>query len=194
VPPQVTVQTEAPGLAPEQVETLVTRPVENAINGLGSQESMRSETIQGLSVITVVFKEGTDIQVARQMLGEKLSEISGRLPAGVKPPRMSPLVSSTMDLLKIGLVSDKLSPMELRTLGDWTLKPRLLAVPGVAKCSVFGGDVRQLQIQVHPGQLVAHGITLKRVQPDSTYGLRNSATCSGVPYGEYRSKGSKGIW
>src|SRR6476619_2247301 len=83
VPPQVTVQTEAPGLAPEQVETLVTRPIENAINGLGSQESMRSETIQGLSIITVVFKEGTDIQVARQMLGEKLSEISGRLPAGV---------------------------------------------------------------------------------------------------------------
>ena len=163
VPPQVTVQTEAPGLAPEQVETLVTRPVENAINGLGSQESMRSETIQGLSVITVVFKEGTDIQVARQMLGEKLGEISGRLPAGVRPPKMSPLVSSTMDLLKIGLISEKLSPMELRTLADWTLKPRLLAVPGVAKCSVFGGDVRQLQIQVNPDLLVARGITLNDV-------------------------------
>src|ERR1700710_2742429 len=99
VPPQVTVQTEAPGLAPEQVETLVTRPIENAINGLGSQESLRSETIQGLSVITLVFKEGTDIQVARQMLGEKLGEITGLLPAGVKAPKMSPLVSSTMDLL-----------------------------------------------------------------------------------------------
>src|SRR5438105_1874196 len=71
VPPQVTVQTEAPGLAPEQVETLVTRPIENAINGLGGQESMRSETIQGLSVITVVFKKGTDVHLARQMLGEK---------------------------------------------------------------------------------------------------------------------------
>ncbi len=160
VPPQVTVQTEAPGLAPEQVETLVTRPVENAINGLGSQESLRSETIQGLSVITVVFKEGTDIQVARQMLGEKLGEISGRLPAGVRPPRMSPLVSSTMDLLKVGLVSDKLSPMALRSLADWTLKPRLLAVPGVAKCSVFGGDVRQVQIQVHPEMLVTRGLAL----------------------------------
>src|SRR4051812_29021603 len=163
VPPQVTVQTEAPGLAPEQVETLVTRPVENAINGLGSQESMRSETIQGLSVITVVFKEGTDIQIARQMLGEKLGEIGGRLPAGVKPPRMSPLVSSTMDLLKIGLISEKLSPMELRTLADWTIKPRLLAVPGVAKCSVYGGDVRQLQIQVHPDLLVARGLALNDV-------------------------------
>ncbi|MEO5961014.1 MAG: efflux RND transporter permease subunit, partial [Opitutaceae bacterium] len=163
VPPQVSVQTEAPGLAPEQVETLVTRPVENAINGLGSQESIRSETIQGLSVITVVFKEGTDIQVARQMLGEKLGEVATQLPVGVKPPKMSPLMSSTMDVLKIGFIADKLSPMELRTLADWTIKPRLLAVPGVASCSVFGGDVRQLQVQVHPEQLVARGITLSDV-------------------------------
>src|SRR5436305_1772796 len=99
VPPQATVQTEAPGLAPEQVELLVTRPLENLINGLGSQESLRSETIQGLSVITVVFKEGTDIQIARQMLGEKLGEVVSQLPAGVKPPKMGPLYSSTMDVL-----------------------------------------------------------------------------------------------
>jgi len=163
VPPQVTVQTEAPGLAPEQVETLVTRPIENAINGLGSQESLRSETIQGLSVITLVFKAGTDIQVARQMLGEKLGEVASQLPVGVKPPKMSPLVSSTMDLLKVGLLAEKLSPMELRTFADWTLKPRLLAVPGVAGCSVFGGEVRQLQIQVHPEQLIARGLTLTDV-------------------------------
>ena len=163
VPPQVTVQTEAPGLSPEQVETLVTRPVENAINGLGSQESLRSETIQGLSVITVVFKAGTDIQVARQMLGEKLGEVVSQLPAGVRPPRMGPLVSSTMDLLKVGFIAEKMSPMELRTFADWTLKPRLLAVPGVAGCSVFGGEVRQMQIQVHPAQLVARGLTLTDV-------------------------------
>jgi CzcA family heavy metal efflux pump len=163
VPPQVTVQTEAPGLAPEQVETLVTRPLENAINGLGSQESLRSETIQGLSVITVVFKDGTDIQVARHMLAEKIGEASSLLPVGVKPPKLSPLVSSTMDLLKIGLLSEKLTPMELRTFADWILKPRLLSVPGVAKVSVFGGEVRQLQIQVHPEQLVARGLTLTDV-------------------------------
>ena len=163
VPPQVTVQTEAPGLSPEQVETLVTRPLENAINGLGSQEALRSETIQGLSVITVVFKSDTDIQVARHMLAERLTEASGSLPVGVKSPKLSPLVSSTMDLLKIGLLSDKLTPMELRTFADWTLKPRLLSVPGVAKCSVFGGEVRQLQIQVHPDQLVARGLTLTDV-------------------------------
>src|SRR3954470_17491981 len=173
VPPQVTVQTEAPGLAPEQVETLVTRPVENAINGLGNQESLRSETIQGLSVITLVFKEGTDVQVARQMLGEKLGEVATQLPAGVKPPKLSPLVSSTMDLLKIGMLSDKLSPMELRTFADWTIKPRLLAVPGVAKCSVFGGDVRQVQIQIHPEALVAANITLTDV-------LNAARTATGV--------------
>ena len=163
VPPQVTVQTEAPGLAPEQVEALVTRPVEHAINGLGGQESLRSETIQGLSVIMVVFKEGTDIHRARQMLGEKLSETAGQLPAGVKAPTMVPLTSATMDILKIGLVSDRLSPMDLRTLADWTLKPRLLAVPGVAKCTVMGGEVRQLQIQIHLAQLVARGLTLDSV-------------------------------
>ncbi len=178
VPPQVTVQTEAPGLAPEQVETLVTRPVENAINGLGSQESLRSETIQGLSVITVVFKAGTDIQVARQMLGEKLGEVASQLPVGVKPPKMSPLYSSTMDVLKIGLLTTKLSPMELRTLADWTIKPRLLAVPGVAGCTVFGGDVRQMQIQIHPDRLVAHGLTLSDV-------LAAARTATGVRGGGF---------
>src|SRR5476649_70691 len=133
VPPEVTVQTECPGLSAEQVETLVTRPVESAVNGLGHQESLRSESIQGLSIITIVFKEGTDVLQARQMLAEKLGETAGGLPAGVHAPKMSSLTSATMDLLKIGLVSDKLTPMELRTFADWTLKPRLLAVSGVAQ-------------------------------------------------------------
>ncbi len=178
VPPQVTVQTEAPGLSPEQVETLVTRPVENAINGLGAQESLRSETIQGLSVITVVFKEGSDIHLARQTLGEKLGEIAGSLPAGVHSPKMSPLYSSTMDVLKIGLLSEKMSPMELRTFADWTVKPRLLAVPGVAGCTVFGGDVRALQIQVHSDQLLARNLTITDV-------LNAARTATGVRGGGY---------
>src|SRR6185369_307534 len=163
VQPQVVVQTEAPGLSPEQVEVLVTRPVENTINGLGNMASLRSESIPGLSVITAVFKEGTDIFIARQMLAEKLGETAGELPAGVKAPIMTPLTSATMDLLKIGLVSEKLSPMELRTLADWTVKPRLLSVPGVARCMVFGGDVRQLQIQVHPDRLMAFGLGISDV-------------------------------
>jgi CzcA family heavy metal efflux pump len=163
VPPQATVQTEAPGLSAEQVEALVTRPIENAINGLSAQQSLRSESIQGLSVITIVFKEGTAVLPARQLLAEKLGEIAGALPAGVKVPKITPLTSATMDLLKIGLTSVSLTPMQLRTFADWTLKPRLLAVPGVAKCSTFGGEVRQLQIQVEPAALVARGLTISDV-------------------------------
>ena len=160
VPPSVTVQTEAPGLSAEQVETLVTRPLESAMSGLGNEESIRSESIQGVSVITIVFRDGTPLLEARQLLAEKLSQTAGTLPTGVHAPKMSSLVSATMDLLKIGLVSDKLTPMELRTFADWTLKPRMLAVQGVAQVNVFGGDVRQWQVQVHPDLLVAHNVTL----------------------------------
>src|SRR5947207_7669842 len=163
VQPQVTVQTEAPGLASEQVEVLVTRPVENALNGVGNLQSIRSESIQGLAVITAVFKEGTDIFIARQMLAEKLAGLAGELPAGVKSPKMSPLTSSAMDLLKFGLLSDTLSPMALRTFADWTVRPRLLAVPGVAKVTVFGGEVRQLQIQARPDRLLAFDLALQDV-------------------------------
>src|SRR5256885_15561104 len=97
------------------------------------------------------------------MLGERLTEMAGELPAGVKSPKMSPLTSSTMDLLKFGLVSDKLPPMALRTFADWTVRPRVLSVPGVAKCSVFGGEVRQLQIQVKPDRLQAYDLSLPDV-------------------------------
>ena len=162
-PPQVVVQTESPGLSPEQVEALVTQPVESALNGASALESIRSESIQGLSIVTVVFKDGTDPLVARQMLSERLVETTGRLPLGVKSPKMTPLTSATMDLLKIGLVSTNRTPMELRTFADWTLRPRLLAVPGVAKVSAFGGEVRQMQIQVRPDRLVAFNLTLADV-------------------------------
>ncbi len=163
VQPQVTVQTEAPGLAPEQVEALVTRPVESALNGAGNLASVRSESIQGLSVVTAVFKEGTDIFIARQMIAERLAQVGGEMPAGVQTPTMEPLTSSTMDLLKFGLVSDKLSPMDLRTFADWTVRPRLLSVPGIAAVKVFGGEVKQLQIQVKPDRLLAFGISVQDV-------------------------------
>ncbi|HVY69451.1 MAG TPA: efflux RND transporter permease subunit, partial [Verrucomicrobiae bacterium] len=151
------------GLSPEQVEALITRPVEAAVNGLGNMESLRSESISGLSILAVVFKEGSDILAARQLLAEKLSEIAGTLPLGAQSPRMSPLTSSTMDLLKIGLTSEKLSPMQLRTLADWTIRPRLLSVPGVARCIVFGGEKRQLQIKVQPDKLPAFGLALSDI-------------------------------
>jgi CzcA family heavy metal efflux pump len=163
VPPQVVIQTESPGLAAEQVEMLVTTPVEAAVSGLGHLSALRSESIQGLSVVTVVFEEGTDVYHDRQLLAERLAGLSSRLPLGVHAPTMSPLTSSTMDLLKIGLVSDRLSPMALRTFADWTLRPRLLAISGVAQVTVFGGEVRQLQIQVQPDRLLGHGLALADV-------------------------------
>jgi CzcA family heavy metal efflux pump len=163
VPPQVVVQTEAPGFSAEQVETLITTPIEAAIGGLGRLESLRSESIQGLSVVTVVFEEGTDVLRGRQLLQEKLTLAAARLPSGIHPPMMSAPTSSTMDLLKIGLVSDRLSPMALRALADWTVRPRLLGVPGVAQVTVFGGEVRQLQIQLQPDRLLAHGLGLPEV-------------------------------
>src|SRR5439155_5879152 len=184
VQPQVVIQTEAPGLSPEQVEVLVTRPIEAMVNGLGDMESLRSESIGGLSIITAVFKEGTDVFRARQMLAEKLSETAGELPNTVKAPRLTPLTSSTMDLLKIGLVTDKLSPMELRTFADWTIKPRLLSVPGVAKCSTFGGEVRQLQIQVSQEQLVAYGLSLS----DVLAAARNSTGVMGAGFIETKNQ------
>ena len=104
VPSQVTVQTEAPGFAPQQVEELVTRPVENAVNGAAGLATLRSESIPGLSVVTITFTRDVDVHVARQGISERLSELGSTLPAGVGTPKLSPLVSSTMDLLKIGLL------------------------------------------------------------------------------------------
>lgn len=163
VPPQVVVQTEAPGFAPEQIEQLVTQPIEAAIGGLPGMLSLRSESIAGLSVVTVVFADDTDILVDRQLLAESLGDATASLPQGAAPPRLSPLTSSTMDVLKVGLVSDRLTPIELRTLADWTVRPRLLAVAGVARVNVFGGDVRQTQVLVHPDALIGHGVGLSEV-------------------------------
>jgi len=162
-PPQVVIQTEAVGLSPEQVEQLVTRPIENAVNGVANLESIRSQTIQGLSIVTAVFAEGANIFQARQMVSERLVEVASRIPQGVGPPTMAPLTSATSDVLQIGLTSDTRSLMELRTFADWTLRPRLLAVPGVAKIVVFGGHVRQLQIQVRPDRLLQFGISIDQV-------------------------------
>ncbi|HEV7669912.1 MAG TPA: efflux RND transporter permease subunit [Thermoanaerobaculia bacterium] len=158
VPPEASIQTEAPGLSPEQVEQLVTRPVEAAVNGAPGLASLRSESIPGLSVVTLIFAEGSDVQAARQGVAERLASLT--LPAGIPAPKVSPLVSSTMDLLKIGLVSDTVDPFALRDLADWTLRPRLLAVPGVARLTVFGGSVRQLQILPDFDRMAAYGLTL----------------------------------
>jgi CzcA family heavy metal efflux pump len=162
-PPQVTIQTEAPGLSPEQVETLVTQRIENALIGTVGLRSIRSSSIQGLSVVTIVFSDGIDIYRARQMVGERLLEIASQMPQGVAAPIMAPLTSATSIIMSIGLTAKIRSPMDLRTLADWTVGPRLLAVPGVAKLSIYGGGERELQIQIDPARLLAHGASIDDV-------------------------------
>ncbi|MDP9013502.1 MAG: efflux RND transporter permease subunit [Pseudomonadota bacterium] len=160
VPSQVDIQTEAPGFAPQQVEELVTKQIENAVNGAAGLATMRSESVPGLSVVTITFRDGIDVHIARQGISERLSELGSSLPSGVGTPKLSPLVSSTMDLLKIGLLSDKVDAYTLRDTADWIIKPRLLAVPGVAHVIVFGGDVRQIQILPDVQKLASFDITL----------------------------------
>ncbi len=162
-PPQVGIQTEATGLTPEQVEILVTRPIENAVNGVPGVRSLRSTSIQGLSVVTVFFDPSSDIYRDRQVVAERLAAAAGQLPQGVKPPSMTPLTSSTSTVLLAGLTSEKLSSMDLRTVAQWTIRPRLLAVPGVANVAVFGGGEKSIQVQIHPDALVRYGLALEDV-------------------------------
>src|SRR6202035_2188594 len=121
VPSQVDIQTEAPGFAPQQVEELVTKQIENAVNGSAGLATLRSESIPGLSVVTITFADGVDVHIARQGISERLSELGSSLPAGVGTPKLSPLVSSTMDLLKIGMLSDTANGYALRDAADWVI-------------------------------------------------------------------------
>jgi CzcA family heavy metal efflux pump len=162
-PPQVPIQTEAPGLSPEQVEVLVTQPVETTINGLPGVESMRSSSMQGLSVVTVVFRPGSDIYRARQLVTERLAVLASTLPQGVQPPAMTPLTPMAGTVLVVGLTSDQRSLMDLRTIADWTLGRRLLAVPGIAQVATYGRDVRSLQVQVRPDDLIRFHVGMNDV-------------------------------
>ena len=162
-PPQVSIQTEAPGLSPEQVEVLVTKPLEDAINGVEGIAVVRSQSIQGLSVITAVLGRRVDIYRARQSLAERLTEAIGHLPETVHPPVLTPLTSSSSTVLVIGITSTTRTPMEQRTFADWVLRPRLLATPGVSKVAIFGGEVRQLQIQLDPERMRLYRVGLAEV-------------------------------
>jgi CzcA family heavy metal efflux pump len=162
-PPQVVVQTECPGLSPSEVEQLVTGPIETAVNGISGLDMLRSQSIQGLSVVTIIFHGGTDIYRARQQVTERLGELAGQLPSGVKSPRLEPLTSTTGRLLTVGFTSDKLSPRELRDRVQWNIRPRILGIRGVASVTLFGGEVRQYQVQVDPDYLAARNLTLTQV-------------------------------
>ncbi|MBL6853074.1 MAG: efflux RND transporter permease subunit, partial [Alphaproteobacteria bacterium] len=162
-PPQVVVQTEAPGLSPEQVEALVTQPLENSLNGTPGLATLRSASIAGLSAITITFDPASDIYRDRQLVQERLAVAAGGLPTGIGTPSMTPLTSATGTILIAGLTSRTKSLMELRTAAEWTIEPRLLAVPGVANVSVFGLETRTLQIQVRPDDMIRYGIGLNDV-------------------------------
>ncbi len=162
-PPHVLVQAEAPGLDATQVESLVTRPLEDLLAGAENVEAVRSTSSQGLSAIQVVFGRGGDPYRQRQVITERLADSIALLPAGVGAPLLSPLSSSMEYLLHVGFTSDRLSPIELRDLVRWTIKPQILAVPGVAQAQIFGGDSRERQLWVDPDKLDAAGVSLSDV-------------------------------
>ncbi|MFM7083745.1 MAG: efflux RND transporter permease subunit, partial [Hyphomicrobium sp.] len=160
VPPQVTIQTEAPGLSPELVEQIITRPIESAVIGSPSISSVRSESVYGLSVVLITFDEDADPILSRQAVAERLTSLNGKLPLEAGSPKLTPLTSSTMDVVKIGLVSDTVDPYALRDFADWIVKPRLLAVSGIARVTVYGGAVRQIHIQPKIDRMTALGLTI----------------------------------
>lgn len=162
-PAQVTVRTEAPGLSAEQVETLVTQPIENAINGSPGLATIRSKSIQGFSSIVVTFQYTTHIYRIREILAQRLAGISASMPAGVQTPIVSPPTSSAGTVMAVALTSAVRSPMAVLTIANWTVRQRLLAVPGVANVAIFGGGARQIQIQYNPQELLEHRIAVAQL-------------------------------
>jgi CzcA family heavy metal efflux pump len=162
-PPHILVQTEAPGLDATQVEALVTRPLEELLAGTENVKTVRSTSSQGLSAMQVVFDRSGDPYRQRQVVTERLAEFAGLLPEGVGAPLLSPLSSSMEYLVHFGYTSNRLSPVQLRDIVQWIVKPQILAVPGVAQAQIFGGEVRERQIVVDPVKLAASGFTLDDV-------------------------------
>ncbi|MGH9463661.1 MAG: efflux RND transporter permease subunit [Vicinamibacteria bacterium] len=157
------VQTEAPGLATEEVERLVTIPIENALNGVSWLDTIRSRTVLGLSSVVLIFEDGTDLMAARQMVQERLGTVADRLPSVARPPIILPPLSATSRIMKIGLTSKTLSQLDLSSLARWTIRPRLNAIPGVANVAIWGEQVRQIQALVDPVRLRANEVSLAQV-------------------------------
>ncbi|MDD1750003.1 MAG: efflux RND transporter permease subunit [Methanothrix sp.] len=162
-PPLVEIQTEAPGLSPVEVESLITVPLENALNGTAKLKTLRSKSVLGLSSVVLIFDESAELMKSRQLVQERLALAASRLPAVAHPPVILSPLSSTSRVMKIGVSSQKLSQMELTTLARWTIRPRLMAIPGVANVAIWGERDRQMQVLVNPDRLQAHHVTLNDV-------------------------------
>jgi CzcA family heavy metal efflux pump len=161
--PSVTIIIEAHGMAPEEVETLVTFPIETAVNGASGVRRVRSSTATGISVVWVEFEWGTDIYQARQIVNEKLQLASGNLPPETERPVLAPISSIMGEIMFISLTSDKHNPMDLRSAADWVIRPQLLSVPGVSQVTPIGGDIKEYQVNISPERLAAAGVTLSQV-------------------------------
>lgn len=161
--PTVVVMTEAKGMAPEEVERLVTFPVETAVNGATDVRRVRSSSTTGFSIVWVEFNWGTDIYRARQIVSEKLAVLADALPSNVGQPTLGPQSSILGELMIIGLTSDSTSLQDLRTLADWVIRPRLLSTGGVAQVTVLGGDIKEYQILLNPGRMKHYGVGLDEV-------------------------------
>ena len=162
-PPLVEIQTEAPGLSAEEVESLVTVPIENALNGTSWLKTLRSKSVLGLSSVVLIFEPDADLMKARQLVQERLATEARNLPAVARPPVILPPLSSMSRMMKIGVSSPKLDQQELTILAMWTIRPKLMSIPGVANVAVWGQRDRQFQVKVHPDRLRAHGVTLDAV-------------------------------
>lgn len=178
--PTVVVMTEANGMAAEEVEQLVTFPIETAVNGATNVRRVRSSSTTGFSVVWVEFEWNTDIYLARQIVSEKLAAVSESLPDNVGKPTLGPQSSILGELLIVGLTADSTSMQDLRTLADWTIRPRLLSTGGVAQVAVLGGDIKEYQILIHPDRMRHYGVTLGEVMSVSRN--MNQNTNGGVIY------------
>lgn len=161
--PTVVVMTEAEGMAPEEVEKLVTFPIETAVNGATNVRRVRSSSATGFSIVNIEFDWGTDIYKARQIVSEKIAMVGADLPENVGNPTLGPQASILGELMIIGLTADTTSMQDLRTIADWTIRPRLLSTGGVAQVAVMGGDIKEYQILMDPGKMRRHGVSMDEV-------------------------------